>query len=153
MIDYKTGGASPYRALDTDVIDRGKRLQLGVYSLAARELFPEATSVRAAYWFTRTGSSLRFAPSQFLDIDDGDVRERFREGVETIVEGISGGMFAANPGPWTSRPDRSGPENCLYCDFHSLCPARRIDDWERKKSDSLLSSYLELSGQHGEQEL
>ena len=38
VIDYKTGGAYSYRELERDVIDRGKRLQLGIYSLAARSI-------------------------------------------------------------------------------------------------------------------
>ena len=67
--------------------------------------------------------------------------ERFRQGVTTIVGGIRGGVFPANPGP----PGRQGPVNCSYCDFNSLCPARRVDMWERKKSDESLSGYLSLS--------
>ena len=38
VVDYKSGSASGYRALEKDIIDAGKRLQLGVYSLAARNL-------------------------------------------------------------------------------------------------------------------
>ena len=145
VMDYKTGSSAPYKSLDKDIIDRGKRLQLGVYSLAARRLFPEASSIRAAYWFTRTGSDLPFAPSEFFDIDDSEASERFSEGVKTIVEGISRGVFAANPGPNSYRGERTAPENCHYCDFDSLCPARRIDLWQRKKSDNLLSGYVALS--------
>ena len=151
VIDYKTGSAVSYGALDKDVIDRGRRLQLGIYSLAARRLFPEVTSVRAAYWFTRTGSRPQFAPSGFFDIGDNQVEERFRQGVETIVSGIGRGVFTANPGPYTSRPGRAGPENCLYCDFDSICPARRVDIWQRKKPDALLKDYLTLAGEGGEQ--
>ena len=35
VLDYKTGSAWSYRNLANDPIDRGQRLQLGVYSLAA----------------------------------------------------------------------------------------------------------------------
>ena len=38
VLDYKTGSASPYSKLKDDPIDRGQRLQLGVYSLAALAL-------------------------------------------------------------------------------------------------------------------
>ena len=145
VIDYKTGSSASYEGLEQDVIDRGKRLQLGVYSLAARTMFPQSTEIRAGYWFTRTSSRSRFAPSTFFNIDDSDVRERFRQGVTAIVQGIGGGMFPANPGPWTSRQDKSGPQNCLYCDFDSLCPARRVDLWGRKKSDPAAAGYLALA--------
>ena len=57
------------------------------------------------------------------------------------MSGIRGGVFPANPGP----PDRNKPANCRFCDFDSLCPARRADLWERKKADPLLSGYLALS--------
>ena len=152
VIDYKTGSASQYTGLDKDPIDQGRRLQLGVYSLAAQQLVPGADGVQAAYWFTSTGARLRFAPDGYFDISNGEIRERFREGVSTIVAGIAGGVFPANPGQLVSfGQTRSGPSNCGFCDFDSLCPARRIDIWERKKSDSLLSDYLALSGEVGEE--
>ena len=145
VFDYKTGSANPYRNLSDDPIDRGKRLQLGVYSLAVGQLFPEVTAVKAAYWFTSTGVEPSFAPPGFFDYGDAQGSDRFQSGVSSIMNGIESGVFPANPGPVTSRPDRSGPENCLYCDFNSLCPSRRTDLWERKKSDNLLSGYLALS--------
>jgi RecB family exonuclease len=152
VIDYKTGSSSPYQGLEKDPIDHGKRLQLGVYSLAAREFAPGATEVQAAYWFTRTGTRLRFAPPSRFDINDSEVRERFREGVSAIVAGIHDGLFPANPGPWVSfGQTNSGPKNCGFCDFDSLCPARRIDIWERKKSDDLLSDYAALADEGGEE--
>ena len=145
VIDYKTGSANPYRVLAKDIIDQGKRLQLGVYSLAARSFFPGAEEVRAANWFTTTGADPRFAPPDFFNLDDSEVGERFRKAVSTIQEGIRNGVFPANPGPPSSRPGRSGSENCHFCDYNSLCPSRRIDLWERKKSDPLLSGYLSLA--------
>ena len=151
VIDYKTGSTSPYKGLDDDVIDRGKRLQLGVYSLAARALFPEATAVKAAYWFTRTAARPRFAPSSYFDIDDGESGERFRHGIASIIEGIGSGLFPARPGPWVAHPERPGPENCRYCDFDSLCPSRRGDMWQRKKSDASIAGYLALSGEDEEE--
>ena len=151
VIDYKTGSPRPYGALDEDVIDRGKRLQLGVYSLAARQLFPEAAQVKAAYWFTRTAARPRFAPSSYLDIDDVETGDRFRHGIASIIEGIGSGLFPARPGPWVSHPERPGHENCRYCDFNSLCPARRGDLWQRKKSDPSIAGYLSLSGEDEEE--
>ena len=143
VIDYKTGSASPYRRLKDDAIDQGKRLQLGVYSLAAQQLIPDATAVQATYWFATTRGGFQFAPPGYFDINASQVRERFREGVSAIVSGIRGGVFPANPGP----PDRNKPSNCRFCDFDSLCPARRADLWERKKADPLLSGYIALSSE------
>ena len=150
VIDYKTGSPGPYGGLDKDVIDRGKRLQLGVYSMAARRFFPEATQVLATYWFTRTAARPRFAPASHFDIDDSETGDRFRQGVASIIDGIGSGVFPARPGAWVSHPERPGNENCRFCDFNSLCPARRSDHWQRKKSDPLISDYLSLSGEDEE---
>ena len=140
VIDYKTGGAGPYDKLNTDAIDAGKRLQLGVYSLAARELAAGA-SVKAAYWFVTDRGKFKRAPSEWFDLGDEEVGKRFNNGLRTIVSGIGAGMFPANPGP----PGQHGPRNCSYCDFRSLCPTRRVQMWERKRSDPGLASYLALS--------
>ena len=141
VVDYKTGSADPYKGLDDDPIDQGRRLQLGVYSLAARASFPDATDVSAAYWFSTNRGGFRFAPAARFNITDESVAKRFREGVASIVDGINGGIFPANPGP----PARYGPSNCQYCDFDAVCPTRRADLWERKKSDSVLAGYLQLA--------
>ena len=148
VIDYKTGSANPYQALDDDPIDQGRRLQLGVYSLAARALFPEADSVAAAYWFSTNRGKFQFAPTARFNITDAAVAKRFREGVASIVDGINAGIFPANPGP----PARYGPSNCQYCDFDAICPTRRADLWERKQSDPVLSGYLQLAEPDGEGE-
>ena len=141
VTDYKTGSNSPYSALDKDPIDRGKRLQLGIYSLAAQRLFPDATRVRAAYWFTSAGGGFKLLPSEYFDIEDSDTAQRFRAGVSTVVEGIRAGVFPANPG------SDSNHNNCTYCDFDSLCTSnsRRFDSWERKKTDGQAAIYLELA--------
>ena len=120
---------------------------MGIYSLAAQQLVPEATVIRAAYWFTTTRGGFKFFPQHYFDINDDKVRERFREGLTAIVAGIGSGLFPANPGPI----DREKPANCTFCDFDSLCAARRTDLWERKQSDPLLAPYLALGDASGEE--
>ncbi len=146
VVDYKTGSSEPYKGLDDDPIDQGRRLQLGVYSLAARALFPDAEDVSAAYWFSTNRGRFQFVPAAPFNITDESVAERFREGVTSIVDGINAGLFPANPGP----PGRYGPSNCQYCDFDAVCPTRRADLWERKKSDAALADYLQLAEPGGE---
>ena len=143
VIDYKTGGAGPYGGLDDDVIDRGRHLQLGVYSLAAQTLYPDASRVEAAYWFSTNRGGFSFAPRDHFHITDDATAQRFRQGVADIVSGINSGLFPANPGPL----DRGQPSNCRFCDFDSICPTRRSELWRRKQSDEALSDYLELTGE------
>ena len=146
VIDYKTGKPDYFRGLDKDAIDRGKHLQLAIYSLAAREIFPNAEQVRAAYWFATTKGGFKQVPSQQFDLGDPQILERFRQGISAISGGIRAGAFPANPGP----PDRNKNANCTYCDFDAICPSRRADLWDRKKQDPLVSRYLELA--EGEEE-
>lgn len=141
VIDYKTGSSFPYRGLGDDPIDGGKRLQLGVYSLAATRLAPETSQVKAAYWFVTERGKFELLPGDFFEIDVEATGKRFREGVSTIVTGIQAGVFPANPGP----VERFGPANCTYCEFNSLCPSRRVDSWETKSLDPVADVYRGLA--------
>ena len=109
VVDYKTGSAEPYKGLDDDPIDQGRRLQLGVYSLAARASFPDATDVSAAYWFSTNRGGFQFAPAARFNITDESVAKRFREGVAGIVDGINGESSLPIPArrPGTGHPTAS----------------------------------------------
>lgn len=141
VIDYKTGSSSRYGGLNDDPIDGGKRLQLGVYSLAARHLAPETSQAKAAYWFVTERGKFEMFPGNFFEIDEEATGQRFREGVSTIVEGIQSGVFPANPGP----VERFGPANCSYCDFNTLCPSRRVETWKTKSLDPVVAVYRGLA--------
>ena len=142
VIDYKTGGSRSYSGIAEDPIDRGQRLQLGVYSLAVRQALGADVEVSAAYWFVTSAGGFGFAPTDLLVLDSADNMTRFREGVSSIVSGIRSGVFPADPGKRTNW----GFENCRFCDFDSLCPSRRDTIWARKESDDVVAGYLELSG-------
>ena len=141
VMDYKTGGASPYAGLKDDPIDKGKHLQLAVYSLAVRNALGEDANVASAYWFTSSRGGFVLAPPEPLEIASEDTLARFKEGVSTIVSGIRSGLFPANPG----EPDRGDFSNCRFCDFKSLCPSRKDTLWRRKKGYAPLAGYLQLS--------
>ncbi len=139
VIDYKTGSAAPYRGVADDRIDRGQRLQLPVYSLAVRGALGSQVNVRAAYWFVSHRGGYKMVPSEPVALDA--VLDGFEGAVSTIVSGVRGGLFPANPG----QPDRGSFENCRYCDFDSLCPANRDVSWRRTQSDPRLSAYTKLA--------
>ena len=144
VLDYKTGSASPYSKLKDDPIDRGQRLQLGVYSLAALAALGAEAEVSAAYWFVTSRGNFALSPAEPFSLGNQSVMERFAEGVSTIVSGIRSGAFPANPG---KLDNRGGFENCRYCDFDSLCPSRRNVLWSRKQRDPRLADYVRLSGE------
>lgn len=135
VIDYKTGSAFPYNDMKDDPLGQGTHLQLPVYALAARTaLIPEAT-VEAEYWFI--SSRGRF---ERKTVPLAQVEEAFKTTVQTIVAGIRGGVFPANPGP----PGLDGPANCTFCDFNRLCPTNRKALWERKQASTGAAPYMSL---------
>lgn len=134
VLDYKTGGAGTYRDLsEDDPHQGGRRLQLYVYGRAALDQYPEATTVRSLYWFTRTNDFHGYA------ITDG-VEQQVLEALNGIITGITNGVFPAHPTGQLSY----GWVDCWYCtpDGGSDQDVRR--DWERKKKNPALSTYLAL---------
>jgi RecB family exonuclease len=124
VTDYKSGKPDAYSALDKDPCDRGQRLQLPVYALAARAAFgSDDTTVCSEYWFTsRRGQFKRIG---YL-VDD-HVLEQTRTALRTAVDGISRGMFLARP---------KGKGNVVYdcpgCDPDGLGEHGVADGWRRK---------------------
>jgi ATP-dependent helicase/nuclease subunit B len=137
VTDYKSGQSKSYERLQHDPCDRGQRLQLPVYALAAAAEFGDGGApVRSEYWFTsRKG---RFARIGF-PVDDGVVTQA-RAALRTIVDGVSRGVFLARP---------KGGTNVLYD-----CPAcnpdglgERDGGWDRKGGAPELVALRDLLGE------
>jgi len=142
VMDYKTGSASPYNVLDEDPLDRGKKLQLAVYSLAAKRILGrDDAPVIAAYAFVSARGGFQLRPKEPIDYGSNEMSARFRYVAGEIVEGIRKGVFPANPGGM----GYGGYENCRFCDFDSLCPSRRDVMWLRKRSDPKAARYASLA--------
>jgi RecB family exonuclease len=141
VTDYKTGGLTDYedlrRNLTHDPVDRGRKLQLPLYALAAQQRWDEAGAARARYWFTSERG--RFETIGY-DVDER-VLGQFRSVVGTIVSGVEAGVFPARPG----EPEWGSYRNCKWCDFDSLCAQDRARAWERKRDAPALSSYVTLA--------
>ena len=143
VTDYKTGSSYSYRNMEKDPLDAGRRLQLPLYSLAAKSALPEVGEAQGSYWFINSNSNF---DRKFIDL--AEVEDRFNEVIEGIATGIQTGLFPANPGP----QGQYGPENCTYCDFARICPSAKAGLWERKKDDVRLTSYNGLSDLSAQQE-
>ena len=136
VLDYKSGKTNAYANMDKDPVQRGKRLQLPVYGLAARQLLGDAVDIKVAYWFvTENGKFATRPPRKPGTLDD--MLDAFAPVVGTITEGIGVGLFPANPG-------KDG-NNCRYCEFKNLCPTRRELHWRRKRNDPRLSAYVAMA--------
>jgi DNA helicase-2/ATP-dependent DNA helicase PcrA len=101
VIDYKTGSAKRAPELQRD-------LQLGVYALAAREVF-RFDPLSLSYYYLET--------SERVTVDKPQERlEEDRQTIVKVAEGIRGELFVA-------KPDRM---KCGACDFRQLCPSAAV---------------------------
>jgi ATP-dependent helicase/DNAse subunit B len=140
VTDYKTGRGHGYEQVAKDPVDRGRRLQLPLYGLAARDRFGEDRPVHARYVMV----SERANYAEYgIDVDDA-VMDRFTDVLDVIVSGIAAGAFPTRPGElssWTGTWD-----NCTYCEFDRLCPVGRDAHWHTKKhSEPALRRYVDLA--------
>ena len=129
VTDYKTGKGSGYdripkvgaKALtDSDLVDRGRKLQLVMYALAARQRHGTAqTPVESYYWFVEQGSLHRGAPI------DTDAEHRLLEVLDVTVDGIRSGVYPAHPG----EEGYFGWGSCGFCAYQRVCPAARGEQW------------------------
>ncbi len=138
VVDYKTGKSDDFRRLGPDNPDeRGTKLQLSVYGLAARQFIgqPDAP-VHARYWFISDREGFRRIG---YAVDD-QVLARVGTTLGTIVDGIERGAFPA-------RPDPSGTPwvTCPYCDPDGLGVAGLRRDWERKRNHPAIAAYAEMA--------
>jgi ATP-dependent helicase/nuclease subunit B len=138
VVDYKTGKSDDFRALGPDNPDeRGTKLQLPVYGMAARQFvgWPDA-AVQARYWFISDREGFRRIG---YAVDDR-VLARVGATLATIVEGIERGAFPA-------RPDASGTPwvTCPYCDPDGLGVADLRRDWERKRNHPAIAAYAGMA--------
>ncbi len=134
IIDYKSGSSSSFKKLSAaNPVSSGQKLQLPIYALAAQQLLdaPEAPTT-AEYWFvtdqTRKGYTLT-----------EDVLRVFGQTVQTILEGITHGVFPQKP------IESGGKYNpCVYCNPDDLGTTRVSAAWERKQHDPAIEIFHAL---------
>ena len=146
VTDYKTGKDYGYDRIpavgvklpkDPDMIDRGRKLQLVLYGLAARRDFGHGTApVEAYYWFVEQGDLHRGGPV------DPTAEHRLLEVVDVSVGGVRSGVYPARPGDedW-----RGGWENCTYCPYDRVCPTTRAEQWEAVRRAPQVQPYADIA--------
>jgi hypothetical protein len=139
IVDYKTGRADAYRGLSEDDPDqRGRRLQLAVYGVAARVHGGEPDAeVLAEYWFVNARADFKRIGYRVTD----DVLERVCGTLDTIVAGIEAGVFASHPTQVSSSPW----VECAACDPDGLGVTELRRAWDRKRSSPELAPYAQLA--------
>jgi ATP-dependent helicase/nuclease subunit B len=135
--DYKTGRQAAIARLGSgDPLDGGRRLQLPLYALAARQAFGSRGPVVARYWMV---SAERCASYFQLELDE-HLERHFADVVGRIARAIDEGLFPAIPGP----PREHGFEGCTYCDFDRVCPPTRDRQWAAKRGAPALAPVDDL---------
>jgi ATP-dependent helicase/nuclease subunit B len=147
VVDYKTGQGYGYDAIpkhtkpdpDADLVDRGRKLQLLLYGLAARQLqgLPDA-DVQAWFWFVELGALHRGGPVTAAQ------EQRLEQVLDVVVGGIRDGVYPANPGNETWKRNSQTWENCSFCAFDLVCPTTRVEQWSLFRRDPQVQMYAEL---------
>ena len=133
VMDYKTGGGGGYSDINKDPVDRGTRLQIPLYMKAVRALYPDVAPdlLFGFYWFVFVSDrSRRLVPRG--EIDWSRVEDRLNEVLSTILQGIHGGEFPANPG--SPGFQSSVGQNCAYCPYDAACDSARVASWQTKRN-------------------
>ena len=130
VIDYKTG--RPWKKGGD--IDGGEALQLPLYvEEAAHALDLNVEDGEAEYFYvTRDGGFVRTA---FTREDLAEQRDTIDAAVQTLVEGVTTGVYAARP---------KQPRVCERCAFDALCDSRRMAQAARKNDDARLAGLRQL---------
>ena len=147
VIDYKTGKSAKYETFprcdgaadaDTDLTERGTRLQLPLYALAVRQAYGgAATPVSAYYWFVDEKDTRLGGPVGQPAVN------RFHEVLGVLTEGIGDGAFPARPGVFDAF--YRSFESCSWCPFDRVCSNARDDEWAQIRSDTRVSRYAGLA--------
>jgi len=122
IIDYKSGKAIRHQKL-SDKIDRGVRLQLALYAMAAANVFGTPASRVSGAIKPIAGAS---KPSDFA-FELAEKEAGLRETLALFVEAIRRGDFPAFP-----NEDDNDFNACKYCPVNHSCRTRH--DAEEKRS-------------------
>ncbi len=132
VIDYKTGRPPTSGKKRSASFDKGRKLQLPVYLLAARGMLaschPDATVEGAEYRYVSAGTKSR------LTAEDLDERAcDFSKAVGLIVKGIASGMFFQYP----------EDNRCRNCDYADACASTSVALTTMKNEDRKAKFYTE----------
>lgn len=107
VIDYKTAGPSGY---DDRAVAEGKKMQLPLYALAARDALDLGNPVEGFYWHVQHAEPSRFQMSRFEGGPGGAIEAALQKAWEA-VRGARDGCFAPQP------PDGGCPSYCAAAAF------------------------------------
>ena len=135
VTDIKTGSTTKFKAINTDPVVAGTKLQLPVYAHAARQMLG-GDRVEAQYWFVRKDHGTRVKV-----ILDEELEQTYAETLGTLVDGIASGHFPAKA---PEGADFGGWVRCNYCNPDGVGHGEVRERWERKRHDPVLAQLVGL---------
>ncbi|MEM9654771.1 MAG: PD-(D/E)XK nuclease family protein [Actinomycetota bacterium] len=142
VIDYKGGSKRPFKGMEVNPLNDGRRLQLPLYARAVAERLDRPGERTGLYWLTKENEVKEMVLDEDLEAD-------LEDAVGAALDGIGDGVFPGVPGEVVGWP-RLSFENCKYCDFDRICPTDRQSEWERVRSDTALAPIELLIGRLNE---
>jgi ATP-dependent helicase/nuclease subunit B len=112
IIDYKTSGPSSF---DDKAMRKGKKLQLPLYALAARDALHKGEPVDGFYWHIRQAERSPFSLQTFKDGEQSGPAAAMNLAVGKAWEAVRG----ARAGQFTPRPPSEGCPS--YCPAAAFC--------------------------------
>ena len=121
-----------------DLTDRGRRLQLPLYAVAARrELGQPDSEVEAYYSFVDEGGTRRGG------VVGAAEHGRLLEVLDTVTGGMAEGVAPARPGAYNAY--YRSFDNCGFCPYDRTCSAGRDEQWEAVRDDARVAPYAQLA--------
>jgi superfamily I DNA/RNA helicase/CRISPR/Cas system-associated exonuclease Cas4 (RecB family) len=142
VVDYKTGrAASKYK---DNSLGEGNALQLPLYLYAAQAMLKHIhKDVRidyAEYYHIAVGGRKRHVVFDYDELEAQKDALTFI--IETIANGIAGGLFFAYP----------QDDVCRYCDFDLICGNTKEQMFQRKSGDKRIAAFLKMKGKAEDQD-
>ena len=134
VVDYKSG--KKHHRLRVDLAG-GQALQLPLYLLAAKALYPQAhlpDSVAEYLYLTRAGDWSRCV---FSGSDLVEKQASLEEILETILTGCRQGIFP-------QCPEGNKAAGCGSCEYRTIGDPRREILWKRKQADPRLQAFRRM---------
>ncbi len=98
VVDYKTSKKAP------SLNELKKDMQMLVYALAVKEIYPDGDPLKVGNWFLRSNEKIFFAPEK-------QTIEAIKAEITDMAAKIKAAAFEPKKGSW----------ECNYCDYQCLC--------------------------------
>lgn len=142
VIDYKSGSGSGFTGWSpNNPLQSGKIHQLPIYGEVVRTLLPELGLPENVHIM---GDYLLLEPKakEEVELDLDSLLGAYERNLEAVHHLATAGVFPATPGGYAMQREHN---NCRYCNFKHLCPAKRQETWIQKRNDPRVAPWVAVT--------